>query len=117
MQDRGGDRMKTNARARSGTERHYQIERDQADMREVPEQQLAVAVLVQAWSDAIATPQTVKYRQGLGSPEWIVCSARRFLTAQFPCPWARKRQLFTAALSVDDEAIRLRAVALFGERH
>lgn len=110
-----GDRMTFTARARSGTEHHYQIERDEDELPGSPEQQLATAVLLQAWSDANATPQTLKYSKGFGSPQRVVSSARRFLTAELPCPWARQRQLFTGALSVEDEAIRLRAVALFGE--
>ena len=112
---RPGDRMTFTARARSGTETHYQIERDEDESLEMPERQLAAAVLLQAWEDANATPETVKYRKGFGSPDRIVRSARRFLTAQLPCPWARQRQLFTGTLSVEDEAIRLRAVAVLGE--
>lgn len=112
---RPGDRMTFTARARSGTETHYQIERDEDESPEIPERQLAAAVLLQAWNDASATPKTLKYSKGFGSPERVISSARRFLTAELPCPWARQRQLFTGALSVDDEAIRLQAVALFGE--
>lgn len=107
--------MTFTARARSGTERHFNIERDEDDLPDCPEQQLAAAVLFQAWNDASATPLTVKYGSLFGPPERLVRSARRFLTARLPCPWARQRQLFTSALSVDDEDIRLRAVALFGE--
>ncbi|HDZ55403.1 MAG TPA: hypothetical protein ENI17_11125 [Pseudomonas xinjiangensis] len=107
--------MTFTARARSGTETHYEIEQDEDELPDSPEQQLASAVLLQAWSDANATLQTLKYSKGFGSPERAISSARRFLTAELPCPWARQRQLFTGALPVDDVAIRLRAVAVFGE--
>lgn len=107
--------MTFTARARSGTETYYQIERDEDELPDSPEQQLASAVLLQAWGDASATPQTLKYSKGFGSPERVISSARQFLTAELPCPWAHQRQLFTGALSVDDEAIRLHAVAVFRE--
>lgn len=83
---------------------------------ESPERQLAAAVLLQAWTDANAAEDTVKYGKGHGmSPGQVVRGARRFLAARSG-PWARQRQLFTGALAVDDEAIRLRAVALFGDK-
>lgn len=105
------------APAQRGTDLH-RIEQDEDETRDSPERQLAAAVLLQAWNDANATPQTVKYAKGSGgfTPEHLVRTARRFLTDRRGS-WARQRQLFTSALSVDDEAIRLRAVAQFGEGH
>ena len=95
----------------------YRIEQDEDEARDSPERQLAAAVLLQAWTDANATPETVKYVRDLGmTPAELIQASRRFLTAKRG-PWARQRQLFTSALSVDDEAIRLRAVAQFGEGH
>lgn len=104
------------ARARSGIEVRCQLELDDDRQPESPERQLAAAVLLQAWADANATEETVKYAKGYGmSSVLVVRGARRFLAARSG-PWARQRQLFTSALAVDDEAIRLRAVALFGEK-
>ncbi|HBN8273433.1 TPA: hypothetical protein L3686_003542 [Pseudomonas aeruginosa] len=95
----------------------YRIEQDEDEARDSPERQLAAAVLLQAWTDASATPETVKYVRDLGmTPAELIQASRRFLTAKRG-PWARQRQLFTSALSVDDEAIRLRAVVQFGEGH
>lgn len=95
----------------------YRIEQDEDEARDSPERQLAAAVLLQAWNDANATPETVKYGKDLGmTPDELIQASRRFLTAKRGS-WARQRQLFTSALSVDDEAIRLRAVAQFGEGH
>lgn len=95
----------------------YRIEQDEDEARDSPERQLAAAVLLQAWNDANATPQTVKYGKGHSmTPDQLIRTARRFLTDKRGS-WARQRQLFTSALSVDDEAIRLRAVAQFGEGH
>ena len=111
--------MALTARApnRGGTDVR-QIEQDEDDFRESPERQLAAAVLLQAWEDASATPRTAKYSKGCGmTPEELVQDARRFLTAKAPRPWARQRQLFTGLLSLDDEVIRRKAVALFGEGH
>ncbi|EIU7092183.1 hypothetical protein I4970_17870 [Pseudomonas aeruginosa] len=96
----------------------YRIEQDEDEARDSPERQLAAAVLLQAWEDASATPRTVKYSKGCGmTPEELVQDARRFLTAKAPRPWARQRRLFTGLLSLDDEVIRRKAVALFGEGH
>ena len=95
----------------------YRIEPGEDEARDSPERQLAAAVLLQAWNDASATPETVKYVRDLGmTPAELIQASRRFLTAKRGS-WARQRQLFTSALSVDDEAIRLRAVAQFGEGH
>ncbi|HBN7639171.1 hypothetical protein NDR77_07235 [Pseudomonas aeruginosa] len=95
----------------------YRIEQDEDEARDSPERQLAAAVLLQAWIDASATLETVKYVRDLGmTPAELIQASRRFLTAKRG-PWARQRQLFTSALSVDDEVIRLRAVAQFGEGH
>lgn len=96
----------------------YRVEPDEDEAHDCPERQLAAAVLLQAWNDANATPETVKYGRGSAgcSPEHLVRTARRFLTDKRGS-WARQRQLYTSALSVDDEVIRLRAVAQFGEGH
>lgn len=80
------------ARPRAGTEQAPEV--SERVVRQ-PERDLAAAVLGQAARDAYGKGRTR-------------CTAIWFLTDELPSLWARQRQLFTAALGIDDDYFRAR---------